>query len=62
MEEKIKTSGLGFALKMQRENEPWEHRERAVYTVEALKEEMTARLKPAADDDGEENNRRESDR
>jgi hypothetical protein len=47
MEEKIKSSGLAFALKMQREDEPWEHRDRAVYTVESLKEEMTARLRPA---------------
>ena len=57
MEEKVKSSGVTFALKIQREDEPWEHRERAVYTVEALKEEMTARLRPApANDRGDEKN------
>lgn len=38
-------SDIAFVLKLHRKEVPWEHQERAVYTVEALKEEMAARLR-----------------
>jgi ABC-type transporter lipoprotein component MlaA len=49
-----------FSLNMQREDDPWEHRERAVYTVNALIEEMKARLRPAStDDSGDEKSKKD---
>jgi hypothetical protein len=60
MDDKVKSSGLMFSLNMQREDDPWEHRERAVYTVNALIEEMKARLRPAStDDSGDEKSKKD---